>query len=455
MRVFHSADGRPLKASFESDSGVMVNLMREDGKVFELKKSALSTADQTYVAEMVRNADDESKKLNIAAGHEISNGIHFSERKAEDLARALQIRPESKSKYGNSWRLYASYLKGYLLFGAMPYSVALYSNQDGFATNLSIVYANKGDFVATPDIAKDRFKNGNSATPGTLSEAMARDEEMINKTLTAVLGEGKVQRYGELESRRRIIRWDWRGYAFLLSNEKNEYVSLAIVSSQTADSGGRYALTKDGEVKERLLDNIVRKDNGDVYLSEIPMVDQGPKGYCVPATFERAMRTMGLEADMYLLAMVGQTGVGGGTSPELLLEKIKFEVISKKRRIKEEKLKQLHIRDFKRYIDEGIPIMWSMHSMEAYNDIANKNTEKRAKVTEWNAYASEIITENVKLAKSTKPDDNRHICMIIGYNETTQEIAVSDSWGPRFERRWVPVAVADWANSGNVFMILP
>jgi hypothetical protein len=36
------------------------------------------------------------------------------------------------------------------------------------------------------------------------------------------------------------------------------------------------------------------------------MVDQGPKGYCVPATFERAMRTMGIDADMYLLAMVGQ-----------------------------------------------------------------------------------------------------------------------------------------------------
>jgi hypothetical protein len=45
--------------------------------------------------------------------------------------------------------------------------------------------------------------------------------------------------------------------------------------------------------------------------------------------------------------------------------------------------------------------------------------------------------------------------MIIGYNETTQEIAVSDSWGARFERRWVPVAVADWVSTGNIFMILP
>ena len=54
--------------------------------------------------------------------------------------------------------------------------------------------------------------------------------------------------------------------------------------------------------------------NGDVILKDIPMVNQGPKGYCVPATWERAMRYMGVPADMYVLAMAGQSGAGGGTS---------------------------------------------------------------------------------------------------------------------------------------------
>ncbi|GDY18595.1 hypothetical protein LBMAG55_19180 [Verrucomicrobiota bacterium] len=44
------------------------------------------------------------------------------------------------------------------------------------------------------------------------------------------------------------------------------------------------------------------------------MVNQGPKGYCVPATWERVLRYMGIPADMYVLAMVGQSGAGGGTS---------------------------------------------------------------------------------------------------------------------------------------------
>ncbi len=185
------------------------------------------------------------------------------------------------------------------------------------------------------------------------------------------------------------------------------------------------------------------------------MVDQGPKGYCVPATFERAMRTMGLEADMYLLAMVGQSQAGGGTSVELLLDNVRHQVLSKGRRIKDESLKELRIRDVKRYIDEGVPIMWRLCSMSSYNEVADKNTAARAKVTDWKTYTTDIAASSSEFGKMPKPESQYHLCMIIGYNEATQEIAVSDSWGPSFERRWVPVSVANWASNGGIFMILP
>ncbi len=455
MHVFHSAEGKPLNASFEGINADTVTLKRDDGKTFDLPKDKLSAADQIYITSIAQRAGNEAKKLNTAAGHDLTDGSPFANRQAADLAHALQLPAESQSKYGRSWRLYAAYAKDYLLFGAMPYSVALYSGEDGHATHLSIVYANKGDFGSTAGFARDHFAGGNAAGPGTLAEAMTRDDDTVSKALTSVLGEGKVQRYGEGKTRQKITRWDWNGHSFLLSNQENEYVGLAIVPTTTADAGGRTSLTADADVKKRLIASIVKSPNGDVYLSEIPMVDQGPKGYCVPATFERAMRTMGLQADMYLLAMVGQSQAGGGTSPELLLDNVKHQVLSKGRRIKEESLKQLHIRDIKRYVDEGIPLMWTLCSMDEYNDIADKNTAARASVTDWKAHATEIAAAHADLAKAAKPDANHHICMIIGYNEATQEIAVSDSWGTRFERRWVPLPVADWASAGSIFMILP
>lgn len=458
LRVFHNTEGKALKASFEGISGDKIKLRREDGKTFELSKDQLCAEDQAYILEASSQAGDAAKKLNDAAGHAIADGSPFSERKAEDLAGALKLRPESKSKFGRSWRLYAAFAREpYTLFGAMPYSVALYSDPAGLVSGISIVYANKGDFGSTAGFGKDHFKGGTTATAKTLAEAMTKDEETVSAALTAVLGEGKTQRYGEGGTRRKITRWDWNGHAFLLSNEEDEYVGLSVVSAEYADAGGKSERLKDGELKQRLLDSVVKEPNGDVHLSEIPMVDQGPKGYCVPATFERTMRTMGLEADMYLLAMVGESKAGGGTSVEKLLENVRSQVYSKGRRTKDESLKQLRLRDIQRYLDQGVPVMWSLRSVEAYNKIADENTEKRASVDDWKAYAAEVAEQSAAITQSPKPEDDtkNHICMIIGYNEATGEIAVSDSWGARFERRWVPLAVADWASMGSIFMILP
>lgn len=455
MRVFHSAEGKPLTASFVALTGDTVTLKRQDGKIFDLPKTKLSSEDQAYISQIALQAGALGIQINTAAGQEITSGLPFASRKAEEIATKLRLRPESQSKYGRSWRLYAASVKDYRIFGAMPYSVALYSSQEGLATSMSIVFANKGDFGSTAGLAQEHFKGGTTATDSSLAGAMNRDEQTVTQSLTAVLGAGKTERYGEGKTRRKITRWDWNGYAFLLSNVDAEYVSLAVVSSQTADAGGKTTASKDADLKKRLLASVVKSANGDVRISEIPMVDQGPKGYCVPATFERGMRTMGLEADMYLLAMVGQSQAGGGTSVELLLENVRHQVLSKGRRIKEEEIKQLRIQDIKRYIDEGIPVMWRLCSMPEYNTAADKDTAARAKTTDWKAHAGEILTSNATLAKSPKPDSNHHLCMIIGYNEATQEIAVSDSWGPQFELRWVPLSVANWASSGDLFMILP
>ena len=282
---------------------------------------------------------------------------------------------------------------------------------------------------------------------------MEHDDKTVTAALTTALGEPSMQRYGESGTRRRISRWDWNGHSFLLSHEEGEYVSLAVVPSEMAESGGRSARMSDADLKKRLADSVVRAPDGDVHISEIPMVNQGPKGYCVPATFERAMRTMGIDADMYLLAMVGHSGAGGGTSVELLTNNVKSAVSRKGRRIREESIRQLEIREVKRHIDNGIPIMWVMHSVDEYNRLADENTAGRAAGGE--GFRKSMDAKAAEFQDRDKPQENGHVCMIIGYNEETEELAVSDSWGKRFELRWVPVAVADWVSAGKLFVILP
>ena len=452
-RAFKSDTGQEMRATFLSLNGETVTLRRADGKSFDLPLTRLSEADRKYIKEAAAGSGKDAEKLNQAAGQAIATGSTFNELDAAELASALKLRSESTSKHGKSWRLYAAFAEGYTLFRAMPYSVALYSDGEGKVENISIVYANKGDFGSTAGFAQNHFKSTGTKPPGNLEEAMALDEKTISTALTGVFGEGTKQRYGESGTRRSITRWDWNGHAFLLSNEEGEYVSLAVVSTEMADSGGKSARMSDADLKQRLIDNVKKADNGDVVITEIPMVDQGPKGYCVPATFERAMRTMGIDADMYLLAMVGQSSAGGGTVVEILLENVKSAVYRKGRRTKENEIRSLKLRNVKRYIDQGTPLMWSMCSVDSYNEITDKNTAGRAGGDA--AFRETISAKALKLAEKDKPENNRHICMIIGYNQSTNEIAVSDSWGKQFELRWVPLEVADWVSAGKLFMILP
>ena len=46
-----------------------------------------------------------------------------------------------------------------------------------------------------------------------------------------------------------------------------------------------------------------------------------------------------------------------------------------------------------------------------------------------------------------------HVCMIIGHNKQTGEIAVSDSWGPEYAERWVTPEEARAVSQGTFQVI--
>jgi hypothetical protein len=454
-RVLKDGEGGQIRARFEGLKDDRYLLRREaDGKLFEVSPGMLTGEDRTSFDSQAKQLSDELTKLSKMAGYSLFSGTPFEVRKADEIAAALRLGLESKTKHSASWRAYTG--DSYKLFGARPYSVALYADQEGHATVLSAVYSNKGDFKSTMGQGEAHFEGKSEADEDSLAKAMAEDEKTVLSRITEVLGEPTTQRFGDSrKTRRKVMRWDWNGHSLILSSEEGEYVSLSIVPLELAEAGGKTAKVKDGEIRKRLEEDVVKKENGDVYLGQVPMVNQGPKGYCVPATFERAMRTAGIEADMYLLAMVGKSGMGGGTVVEFLLEEVRQQVRNKGRRTKDERVKELRVRDVKGYIDKGIPVMWTMRSLKPYNETANGNTARRGRVTDWAAWATEIAEKAEPIVKMESEQEAHHICMIVGYNEATNELAVSDSWGASYERRWVPAAVANWASSGGLFMILP
>lgn len=457
--VTQKKSGKTLQVEIVKLTGEELTFKTKKGKTYTVPTNTLTEDSLEQIkahmkAQSTENADVYSK-INEAVSHTLfDGGGTLWGQPAAEVAQRLGWPTESKTDQSSSFRFYTPL--SYQFLGAHPYCATLYGGKDGNSAHLSLVFANKGDFGSTAGVGEDHFKkvHPNAKPPTSLKEAIEVDAALISKTLTQCLGDPVKQYYGEKKDRRKVLRWDIKGHSFLLSEVEVEYTSLLIVPKEDADLHGKVAFVKDSDLKKIVSKNVVHKDNGDVLIKNIPMVDQGPKGYCAPATFERAMRYMLVPADMYLLATLA-TKQGGGTNTMLLADRAKRIVRSKARRIKDLDLeKDLKIRRVKSYINKGVPILWCMRSLPSYNKIANARTKERATVTDFAKWKEDIEAEAKNVVSSMKNNEsNHHICMIIGYNEATDELAVSDSWGERYELRWIHIDIAKAVTSRGGFVI--
>lgn len=454
-RTLKNSAGKEIRAKILAIAGDKVSIAVEGGQQFEIPIATLSPADREFLATWTPAAAPlpstggvTATQINEAIGHELFAGTSLWSSKPEEVATRLQWPRESKTAIGESYRTYPD--AEYRFLGARPFSAALYGENE-MVTAISIVFANKGDSFSAGGSGEDHFIKGQPVPEGMegVRLIMANDAELITEKLTTLLGAAKRQRFGEGESRVEVDRWDWAGHSFLLSHVPDEYVSLAIQTVEAADNRGNTARVSDAVIRERARGFIERRENGDVVISNIPMVDQGPKGYCVPATAERCMRFLGIPADMYLLAMAGETKAGGGTSVEVLLSNIGSD-IKRKGRSFEITDGELKMRDIKKSIDSGIPMMWALFSTKTFNETANERSKNR--LESWDSHKG-IVAAAAASPSLTPDSETGHVVIITGYNEETNEIAFSDSWGERYLERWITLPEAEQVSQKRFYVI--
>ena len=421
------------------DSRIQIRLANEH--TMWLDRSQLSDESQAFITSEVANQQNAFKAVNELLGIPLFADDELWNDATSDVAARLAWPQESQTDTQSSYRKYSR--GDYQILKCRAYSAALYGDA-GKAQRLSIVFANKGDF---------RFSDTPTDSEiDAMEQSIQDDMTRIKELLTEHLGEANRQQFGSGRGIKQLIeRWDWKSHAFLLATQDGEYVNLKIMSTAAADNKGRSEKLSDAALRALTTENIITEANGDVLIGNIPMVDQGPKGYCVPATFERYLRYMQIPADMYILAMAGQTQIGGGTSLAKIIESIDGYISSQSRSMKEMK-EEIKLRTVQKYIDQGLPIIWTMFSSREYNAFVNERTQRRMKVSDWEAWETSTQSESrdVELRKDIM---SAHACMIIGYNKETEEIAVSDSWGPSYAVRWVPVEQAEQVSQGAIYLI--
>ncbi len=365
----------------------------------------------------------------------------------------LRWREESRTAESASFRDYAG--KDARVLGARPFSQALQCS-GGTASQISIVFANKGDvdqlIEVDPALSEIRMKQEITRQVRDYRKFIEADTRALAAKLTEALGEPVADKFGQGSSAgEKVLRWDWKGHAILLAAPRGEYVAVRIAPAGTAD-GASAKRVGDADLMAKLAARIEKRPNGDVVIRDIPMVDQGPKGYCVPATWERTLRYMGIPADMYVLAMAGSTEVGGGTSLAGMMAGVSDAVRAAGRRLTTGG-GRVTAQTVARTIDKGLPIMWGMFVVEDLNRAITNRSRQRGSVTDWDAY-KEMLKPLRQAARRIQTDvDDAHMCMIIGYNADTREIAISDSWGPMFAERWITEEEANAISAGQFYIV--
>ncbi|MET0263026.1 MAG: hypothetical protein ABW223_09025, partial [Rariglobus sp.] len=345
-RTWTDIQGRALEADYVSSTPEAVTVRRTDGRNFTLPLATLSAADREFVAAQTAATTRDFKELNTLIGVELLADDTLWNDEPAAVARRLKLPLEGKTDRFEGYRVYPK--KPVAVVGVDAHMLALQA-AEGRITTLTVQFSNRGDYPA--------FRDREPSFPPSKTElqefekALKRDFDALTAAFTAKLGEPKREiAVGGLDAGRRSLRWEWASHALLVSHDAEQMVSLKIIPTDRAAN----ARLADDQVRRLFKERINRRANGDIILDQIPMVNQGPKGYCVPATFERYLRYAGIPADMYELAAAGGTDFGGGTSFQSMARTLERDVRRQGRRL-EQVSPKLTASAIARFNDEGRP----------------------------------------------------------------------------------------------------
>lgn len=330
-----------------------------------------------------------------------------------------------------------------LLEGQVPIEEAVVDFHEGKVNVITFSIYNRGD---GGEIAKEEFERRFKLCGAAMGKALqAKPSVSKADRQQGLLSEG--------------YRWtSLSGIALLehnegaLGEEPEEFIRLRV--SRKGAPGGLAAsmlATRGGAaVKLSELPANVNKDaDGTVIIGNLPMVDQGNKGYCVCASVQRLFEYYGLGADMHQIAAISGADPDKGTNTVAMAEELDKIDYRFKTRLKiigmlaqsgqlvqvEKSRGELFVgkpveesaflKAIRTHVDNGLPLLWSLE-LGQFKETPNLNPQAAG----------------------------GHMRIINGYNDKDQTIVFTDSWGEGHERKTMSMSDAYQATRG-LFVLQP
>ncbi len=324
-------------------------------------------------------------------------------------------------------------------FFSEPVPEAIVRFKDDRLSRIYIAVYNRGD--SSPITDEEVFEEKIETLSGKLSEKFGAEPQDSRKRL----GSKATVMMRAWNTPRVVCQLRWS------SNNRGSFFAEYILVSLERNLDGNAddaVVAKAVKSAADLPANVKRNAKGYVYIDGIPMVDQGPKGYCVPAVVERVMKYYGADdVTQHTIAQIAGTR-NFGTNVNEMYNSLKRISNRFGCRLDEHYTFIRDIRDFRRFIDK-------------YNSVARKNKAPKLKLVERNntLFIDETMgQQKAEIVKKTRMDDKSgyrkfnkyvhdfidrgipliwcvpgHMRLIIGYNDRESSIVFSDTWGAKFE----------------------
>ncbi len=368
-------------------------------------------------------------------------------------------------------------LRGLTLFG-LPVTQVLVRFAPGKPKEIEVLFYDRGD---NGELSKEDFgalrKRCEAAVSGatkTAPAALGRDAASAVKMQEEEWSTPRARFLLESSATREMVT---RGIPF-----RAEFIRLEMTPPQKPQTLLEEALAASSPSATAAFSgpaHVKKRENGDVLIDDIPMVDQGPKGYCVVASTERVLRYYGQKVDQNELAEVANTSAARGTNLREMFEALKKLTARLHIRTKVEQMPDSHAfltlfteynRAAKRkkadavdaYTD-GADLETVYHQMN-FDILREVRTRDRMDMVRFQKLVENHIDAGIPvlwslvvgLAPEEPPVSNfgGHMRLIIGYNEKTDEILYSDSWGPGNELKRMPAGNA-WAVTTGLSVVEP
>ena len=273
-----------------------------------------------------------------------------------------------------------------------------------------------------------------------------------------------------------LLRWN-------SDAEPNGYIIFSVFPAGKAPESLNLETGK--PTPAQLAARVEKNDGGDVFIS-VPMVDQGEKGFCVPATVSRVLRYYGSTVDQNTLAQIMGSDGKNGTNINDAMKALKknsnkfnantrdvldgqsfisrgyrklLKAYNKKVNVLNNDIKDRTLRKKKLDTDgEKMPAIDPEVLAAARKEDKKEIREFRKTVVEY-INKGHVLCWNVLVFKKNKEGGDvagvpgGHTRIICGYNTGTDEIIFTDSYGLGHETSRMKFDDA-WVVTLNVFSVI-